>query len=124
MGMAKTLENLNRTAPPSPQNPQLFWSVAPGDSLWKIASQTPGISGEASIAAQVQKLIQLNPHITDPDRIFPNEILVLGSQKINSIASPLSQSAIKQISDTWKRASPEAREIVQKNFDIIGWLSD
>ena len=92
--------------------------------MWKIASQTPGISGDAGVAAEVQNLLQLNPHITNPDRIYPNEILVLGSEKINAISSPLSQSAIKQISDTWKRASPEAREIVQKNFDIIDWLSE
>ncbi|MBY0371017.1 LysM peptidoglycan-binding domain-containing protein [bacterium] len=63
----------------SQRSPNQFYFVERGDSLWKIAKHVYGVSDNGSIARKVQGLIHLNPHIRNPDKIHPGQVLNLGN---------------------------------------------
>jgi len=45
-----------------------FYTVQPGDSLWKIAVR---------FQVELSELIAANPQITNPSRIFPNQVITI-----------------------------------------------
>jgi hypothetical protein len=59
--------------------PHGFYYIQSGDSLWSIARNHFGLQSDSQISECVQSLLRLNPHIREPDRIFPGRILHLGN---------------------------------------------
>ncbi|KAK9164511.1 hypothetical protein Syun_005413 [Stephania yunnanensis] len=56
---------------PSPSSPQATTTVQPGETLWSISARVHG-NGE-----KWKELAALNPHIRNPNVIFPNETIRL-----------------------------------------------
>ncbi len=103
---------------------ELFYSVSPGDSLWKVAQSQFGLKTTGDANSGVQRILSLNPHIKDPNKIFPGDLLLLGSPARMRTDRPLYPQDLAEAQKVWKTTSPNTREAIRRNFDILDWLSD
>lgn len=70
-GMGKSNKHPFMKSKAVPKSPQVTASVQPGDTLWSISSRIHGNG------AKWKELAALNPHIRNPNVIFPNETIRL-----------------------------------------------
>ncbi len=55
--------------------------VQRGDTLSGIASRFPGVYSQSQIQNKVREILAINPHIKNPNRIYPGALLNLGSNR-------------------------------------------
>ncbi len=103
---------------------ELFYFVQPGDSLWRIAQNQFGLRPAKEVNGEVQRLLSLNPHIKDPNRIFAGDLLLLGSPARQRTGTSMFPQDLVEAQKVWRNTSAETKETIRKNFDIIDWLSD
>jgi hypothetical protein len=60
-------------------SPNQFTIIQRGQTLSGIAASFPGVRSQQQIHAKVRELVRINPHITNPDRIYAGKVLNLGS---------------------------------------------
>jgi len=93
------------------RNHEVFYLVQPGDTLSGIAHK---------MGRNLASVIDLNPHLTDPDLIRPNDIVVLG---MASGAAAPSLDDLQEMQSVLRSASTDTLQLGRKAFDILNYLS-
>lgn len=101
---------------------QFFYVVRPGDTLTKICSEASGTLISGSVPERVTKVVALNPQLKDPNRLMPGDLLRLGT--MNPSLEEFFDNDFREMQAIWRRANAGTKDIVMKNFDVLGWMSD
>lgn len=99
---------------------EIFYSVQPGDSLSQIIARS-GVLLPADRKKGLARLLELNPHIKNANVIHPGDLIRIGSTEGN-LDTPTSGDMDKT-RKVWQNLDKGTREIIQKNFDVLEWMS-
>jgi len=95
---------------------EIFYIVQPGDNLTTISRKIYG-------SPQVEKLKRLNPHLKNPDRIYPNDILALGFESRSAVAAPVAKADLEQMQAVLRTTSTDSLNLTRGAFDVLDYLS-
>jgi hypothetical protein len=102
--------------------PHRFYYIQSGESLRTIARDHFGLQSDPQISDCVQSLQRLNPHIRQPDRIFPGRILHLGNSS-GFLAEVPAESDLLEMETVLGQDPAETGRILE-NWEVFQTVSE
>ncbi len=105
---------------------KLLYLVKPGDNLSKIIQSSFNGRSAAEIQSLLKATLRINPHIKNPELIYPGNVIQLPNPNYTSggYDDSLKELELRAAQEVIATLPQQDLETMAGTFDLLDWLSD